>query len=210
VRVLDVVQGSDEWHAARLGVVTASAISRIVTPKALKPSAQAEKYMHELLAEWALREQVGGVEPTGYMTRGVEQEDLAARHYAWTHDVEVEVAGFFLRDDGLVGCSPDRLVGSDGLLEIKVPSATGHVANMLGGADAVAADYRIQLQSQLWVCERDWVDIFSFNTELPSAEQRVARDEAAIEAISNAVDSFVSKMLAARARMVALGVAPDR
>ena len=30
---INVIQGSREWHQARLGLVTASEVSRIITPK---------------------------------------------------------------------------------------------------------------------------------------------------------------------------------
>ena len=51
---LDVEQGYAEWVAARLGIPTASCFDKIITPKTMKPSASADKYAWELIAERVL------------------------------------------------------------------------------------------------------------------------------------------------------------
>ena len=35
----DLIQGTDEWFAARRGIVTASVVGQLITPKTVKPAA---------------------------------------------------------------------------------------------------------------------------------------------------------------------------
>lgn len=209
MRILDVAQGSPEWHRARLGIPTASCFDKILTPKTLKPSASAETYMRTLLAEHFIGIPPG-MEPTGFMTRGVELEEYAARYYAFTNDADVRTVGFVTRDDGMVGCSPDRLVGVDGGLEIKCPSAAVHIGNLLAKDGGVQIDYRLQIQGCLWLCQREWWDALSYHPDLPDATHRVNRDEDVINALRVAIDAFVDEMLARRDTLMRLGCTPAR
>lgn len=208
-RVIDCEQGSPEWFAARRAIPTASGFHKLITAKTLKPSAQADGYLHALLAEWALGETCT-MEPSGWMSRGTELEDLAARWYAYDREVDVRKVGFVVRDDGMVGCSPDRVVGSDlrRLLEIKCPSAANHVAHMLDGGRGIADEYRLQLQGELLVCEAESVDIISYNPALPQVVLTVPRDEAVLGPLRIALDAFVARLLAGREAMQRLGCSP--
>ena len=110
-------QGSAQWIAARLGLPTASQFSRILTPRTLKPSASAERYLWELLAERIIGQPANDAS-TKFMERGKAMEAQAVAFYELQRGVDTRRVGFVTRDDGLVGCSPDRFVGDDGLLEI--------------------------------------------------------------------------------------------
>jgi hypothetical protein len=203
----DMEQGSPEWFAARRGVPTASQFHRILTPKTLKMSSQADGYMNELLAEWLIGETCDGSASSGWMERGNDLEPLAARWYAFEHDVDVQTVGFATTDDGLIGGSPDRLVGEDGGLEIKCPAAKVHVAH-LRGLDAFAKAHWLQIQGGMWVCERAWWDILSYNPVLPSAELRVPADPKTIDALRESVTRFVQNMLEARDKLIKSGCEP--
>ena len=141
----DVKQNSDRWHNLRLGIPTASEFHRIITPKTMKLSSQAEDYRDWLLAEWIYGAPLESPE-TSFMQRGSELEPEAVRSYEFERDCEVSEAGFFTTDDGMVGASPDRLVGSCGLLEIKCPAPQTHVGYMM--SRAVDEKYMTQLQGQ--------------------------------------------------------------
>lgn len=199
--VLDLAQGSDEWRKVRLGIPTASQFGKLITAKTTKPSSQADAYMDELLAEWALGAPLEDGDSL-WMERGKEMEAEAALYYEMVRDIDTIPVGFVLRDDGLVGCSPDRLVGDDGLLEIKVPSAKIHMRYLR--TQAVEDDYRPQVQGQLWICGRQWLDLLSFNPELPSVIIRCERDEAFIAALTGIVEAFVVRLEAAKVRLAAL------
>ena len=184
---LDVEQGSDEWIQARLGIPTASQFHRIITPKTLKLSQSADGYAYELLAEEILGHPIDEAESM-FMSRGSQMERDAVKFYEFTQGVQTERAGFILRDDRLVGCSPDRLVGADGGLEIKCYSAANHVAAML---NAEAEKAKCQIQGGLWITGREWWDRLSYNPEMQSVITRSYRDEKFITVLADAVNQFV-------------------
>src|SRR5690606_41887739 len=102
----------------------------------------------------------------------------------------VEEAGFVPCDSlPNTGCSPDGLIGDDGLVEIKcAASMQKHLEALRSGAHAV--EYRWQLQHQLMVTGRQWVDAVSYDPRFPEhlqlAVTRVERDEAAIAELREA------------------------
>lgn len=203
--LLDVKQGSPEWIAARIGIPTASHFGRILTPATRKVSAQAKEYMMSLLAEWLIGEPAD-VAVTGFMDRGTELEPLARAWYANERDVEVKPVGCVLRDDRLVGASPDGLVGEDGSLEIKCPSAKVHVSYLLEG---LPTTYFAQIQGALWLTGRQWTDLLAYHPELPPVVARILRDEDYIAALDAAVSAFVETMLRTRDALLALGCQPS-
>ena len=184
--VLNCQQGTTEWATARLGIPTASCFDRIITPKTLKLSGQVDGYAHQLIAEQLLGVPLDNA-TSGFMTRGTLLEERAVSYYELQKETDTEAVGFVLRDDKRAGCSPDRFVGANGLLEIKVPAANTHVGYLL---DAAGIGYKAQVQGQLWICEREWIDTLSWNPELPPALVRQPRDEEFIKALSAAVVQF--------------------
>lgn len=204
---LDVVQGTSEWAAARLGIPTASAFSKIITPKTGKLSDQSEGYMWRLLAEQLLGVPMDDA-TSGFMERGTILEKKAVSFYELQRDCTIDRVGFVLRDDRRVGCSPDGLVGDKGLIEIKVPSAPVHVGYMLG--EAVAEKYRCQVQGQLWLCERDWIDTESYSPDLPTVIVRQHRDDAFIAKLANGVNQFLDYLDESKLKLQKeLGLFPD-
>jgi hypothetical protein len=200
VIVLDVAQGSPEWHRCRLGRPTASNFHKILTPKTLKIAAGRFDYMHELLAEWMLGAPLEEF-TTAAMEYGKFMEPVAVAWYEFQHDVKADAVGFVLRDDERVGCSPDRFIGSDGILEVKCRQAKAHVACLLG--DEIASP--TQVQGNLWVTEREWADVLGYHERMPAALCRVGRDEKFIKALSDAVEQFCDELAEARLKITALG-----
>jgi hypothetical protein len=195
VNIHDVEQNSPEWLALRAGIPTSSEFSKILTAGG-KASEQAEAYMHTLLAEWMLGKPLEDGYTNKWIEAGKEREDEAAVVYELQYDVETAKVGFVTTDDGFIGSSPDRLVGERGLLETKDPKHNTHIAYLLGkGLDD---KYRCQLQGQLFVCERDWVDIQSYYPGLPTHVIRVGRDEKYIALQRAALYTFVDRMREAR------------
>lgn len=201
MKILTMDQGTPEWLAARLGIATASRFKDILTEKTRKYSKASVGYRNELLAEWI----------TGYPTdwgstdfaeRGKELEPEARSFYELQTDAEVRTVGFVIRDDGMVGGSPDGLIGTDGGLEIKCYGAKHHVGVMLGDDIATIG----QVQGNLWICEREWWDVLAYNPAMPHRLERVYRDEAYIRDLAAAVDVFITDMLEAREKILAMGV----
>lgn len=196
----DVEQGSREWLNLRLGIPTASAFDKLVTPKTLKPSASSVGYMHQLLAEHFIGESVSEVD-NKWMERGREMEPEARAWYEFDHDCSVRQVGFVTLDDGSAGGSPDGLPCDDGGVEIKCPSAGVHVGYMLGGSHK----YAMQIQGCMWICEREWWDFVSYCPSLPTVCIRYYRDEKIIAALKTAVEFLTVVMATERERMEAMG-----
>src|ERR1700734_694466 len=167
--VHNCTQGSEQWLALRLGVVTASEFDKIITPKELQLSKASKKYMVVKLAEWILGAPLEAydVGAHGWGKRGKDLELEAVRYYEMERDVEISAVGFITTDDGMIGCSPDRLIGDDGLLELKCPSLEVHVSYMLDPG-SLAAEYRLQTQGQMWVSGRHCGDIMSYYPGFPA------------------------------------------
>lgn len=173
--VHDVVQGSADWFALRIGKPTASRFDRIVTPKRLGYSSSAPKLIAELVAERILDRPVdwGVDEDTMWTERGAEMEAEARAWYEFERDVEVRTVGFVTNDAGTIGGSPDGLVGDDGGVEIKCRSAKHHMAGVLD-FEPIAAP--TQVQGYLWLTGRKWWDVVAYNPDLPKRIDRVVPD----------------------------------
>lgn len=195
---LDVEQGSQEWLDAHLGIPSASQFDRILTPKKLAPSAAQRKYLCELIAERILSREVVGAASSIWMERGTTLEAEAAAYYELTTDRETRRCGFALTDDGQIGASPDRLVGDDGLLEIKCPMADTHIGYLLFGP---GDEYRLQMQGQLWVTGRRWVDFLSHCPGLPPVLVRIERDPAVLDALTESLPAFCKFINEAQERL---------
>lgn len=198
------------WMAARAGKFTASRASDLMAKTRSGPSASRAN----LLALLAVERLTGECVPTytnGAMQRGIELEAEARDAYAFTRLATVEEAGFvpcdFLPN---TGCSPDGLVGDEGLIEIKCPaSMQKHLEALRSGAHAV--EYRWQLQHQLMVTGRQWVDAVSYDPRFPEhlqlAVTRVDRDEAAIAELREAIRVADAEVEATVAELASMEVA---
>lgn len=201
----DMQQGSAEWRKARMGVPTASSFHRIITPKTGKPSQQADAYLHELLAELMLGRPLDS--PTyPWMARGTEMEEEAANWYEFERDVLAERVGFCTTDDGRFGASPDRLVETDGLVELKCPSPAVHVGYLLYPKRGVDAEYRCQVMGQFLVTKREWCDVVSYHPELPKVIVRVERDEPYIALMQEALGEFCARLAEGKAELERRGL----
>lgn len=183
-------QRSEEWLAARRGMVTASVVQQLVTP-ANRQTANND-YSRALTAE-LVAERITGYSELNYVTadmwRGIESEPLAVACYS-EHYAPVTTCGFMVRNDWgfSIGYSPDGLVGNDGLIEVKAPRAKYHVQTIL--ADEVPAQHIAQIQCGLLVSGRDWCDFISYSAGLPMWHKRVLPDPAWHKAIVTAVNAF--------------------
>lgn len=204
MKILTCEQGSPEWLAARLGIPTASRFEAILTPGGKKSGGKgARTYRNELLAEWLLGQPLDWG-TTEWTHRGTEMEAEARDFYALLMDAEVRQVGFMLRDDGMVGGSPDGLIGEDGGIEIKCYGAKHHVAVLMGEDIATTT----QVQGNLWISEREWWDVLAYNPAMPHVRTRIYRNDLFIRDLAAAVDEFVGELLEARKHLVALGAEP--
>ncbi len=202
----DLIQDSPEWLAARLGIPTASEFDRILTPAKLQLASASKGYMAEKLAEWMAGEPLADFEDQppirGWRERGKLLEAEAVRYYEMESDCECTAVGFVTIDDGNAGASPDRLVGELGLLEQKCPALTTHVGYMLDPG-SLLADYRMQVQGELWVCrDRSWCDVQSYYPGFPSVIHRATRDEAVSAALDAHIPAFCETLARSKALLI--------
>lgn len=205
----DLMQGSEEWLAARRGILTASEMKLILTPT-LKTADndKTRTHLYELLAQRIS----GFVEPTYVgddMLRGMDDEIYARMAYV-EHIAPVEEAGFITNDRWgfKLGYSPDGLVGDDGLIEIKsrrqkfqVQTIIDHVQVAQG--QTIPADYVLQVQTGLMVSERHWLDFISYCGGLPMVVLRVYPDDKLQAAIESAAAEFEARLSAKQAEYTA-------
>jgi YqaJ-like viral recombinase domain len=200
----DLAQGSAEWFALRKGIPTASCFDQIITPSTEKFSKQSAKYAYRLLAERLLGEPMESVSDVEWMERGRDMEPLAVKHYEWMTDLATEPVGFITDDDGLLGCSPDRLVKGRAIaVEIKCPAPWNHLRYMLEGP---GPDYRPQVQGQLYVAELEQVHLFSYHPRMPATSATTVRDEPYIVKLRDALDQFLTMLARMEERAKAVGV----
>lgn len=186
----DIEQGTDDWHALRRGIVTASTIGQLITPKTVKVAANdtARSLTMHLTAERI----TGYTEPTyasADMERGKIDEPYARDVYSEHYAPAVEV-GFMTNtfNGHTLGYSPDGVVGDDGLIEIKSRRQKQQLATVL--ADAVPLENMAQCQTGLLVTGRDWLDYVSFCGGMPLYVKRVYPDRRWFDAITGALELF--------------------
>jgi hypothetical protein len=182
----DVAQYSEEHDRLRLGIPTSSNFHKIITPQG-KPSKQWWEYACVLIAERLLHQKLEFYNSPA-MERGLIVEAEAADWYEFDQDVSVRRVGFITDDRHGMGCSPDRLVGDEGLLEIKAPLPHTQVEYWLSGE--VNERFRPQLQGQLYISQRCWVDILCWHDVLPKLVVRVEPDEKFIAALDRELQIF--------------------
>ena len=194
----DLIQGTEEWHKARLGVLTASTMGSLFT-KALKPSkgATPETLMYRLMAE-----RLNGWAPDSFsgwdMERGHYEEELALGVYCTEREV-VKLCGF-VENDSLgftLGFSPDGLVGDDGFVEVK---STKHefqlrmIFNCMIDGNDMPDEHKIQVQTGLLVTGRKWCDFISYSNGMPMAIVRVLPDPEIQSLIIVAATNFEAEL----------------
>lgn len=193
VRLHDAEQGSDEWHALRCGVLTASQVKDIVTP-ALKLSANDKT--RALANKVAIQRISGEPEEFGFtgdkMLRGHIDEEVARGIYSKKYAPVSEVG--FITNDRFphFGYSPDGLVGADGLIEVKSRDPHLHLASIIAAeaGQGIPKEYTAQVQSGLLLSGRDWCDFLSFSHGLPMMRVRVFPDPEYQAAIAEAAKQF--------------------
>lgn len=193
MNLIQCEQGSPEWFAARLGVITAS---EFVTARDVLKSGDMSQKAKDYGFKKAFERISGEVQEDTYQTfamkRGKEQEVFARDIYAERHDVEVIESGIAISDCGYFGYSTDGFVGTDGAIEVKSPISPKSILPVLSG-DLSA--YMDQCQGGLWITEREWIDFITYLPQLKSIKKdmnvtRVYRDEAYISTLKSDLDQF--------------------
>lgn len=162
------LQHTAEWHAERLGKITASRIDDVLAKprKGGETSRTRENYKAHLMLERLTgkpREEFNSWD----MQRGVEMEPLARAAYEDALGVMVEAVGFVEHPKiPMAGCSPDGFVGEEGMVQFKAPKAATHFEWLSKGG--VPMEHRKQMAFELACCpDRKWNDFVSYHPDMP-------------------------------------------
>jgi len=193
----NLIQGSEEWHQARCGLITASEVKLLLTPT-LKRADNDKSRAH--LWELAAQRISNYVEPSYVgddMLRGHEEEFYARQLYG-EKIAPVREVGFVTNSSFgfTIGCSPDGLVGDDGMIECKSRRQKYQIQTIVEHwRDGTApADYLLQVQTAMLVTDRAWCDLISYSGGLPMIPMRIERDVKVCEAILEACAAAETKI----------------
>lgn len=207
-------QRSIEWFEARRGRITASPVYKILTD-GTRPMTKAELVRHkeenpksrkktttcigDMLYTYAFEkaiELVYGVEEEEInspdITRGVNLEPPAFEIFKEIKDkefIEVQEASFFPYGKD-AGASPDGLVGSDAVLEIKCPRSTKFFNLVMHGEKMIDPKYYDQMQMQMLCTKSKQAHFFNYieyNGQPMWHEIIVGRDEQRIALIKERI-----------------------
>lgn len=204
MKTLNCKQGSTEWHLARAGVVTASEVDSLVTPKFEPRTGEGVKtYLYRKACERIMGPPVEG--PGGgtfAMDQGNVLEKIAIPWYEFRYNVAVDRVGLCLSDDGKVGCSPDGLIGDLQGLEIKCPTPPTHCQYLL--EQRVPPDYLPQVHMCMFVTGRTEWTFVSYSPYLPPLVVTVLRDEAIQTVLRDTLAKFTAQVDASEKQIRAM------
>jgi putative phage-type endonuclease len=204
--VIELLQGSDEWRAARAGKVTASRFCDVMARIRTGEAASRRDYRWELLTE-----RLTGLPCEGYTNRAMEwgtshEAEAREAYEAETGELVHRVGLIVHPEHPMVACSPDGLINKDGGQEIKCPfSSVVHVQTLKGG---MPPEHRPQVQGSMWIAGRAYWDFVSYDPRMPEHlrlyVERIPRDDAYIEQLAAEVVKFEAEVTREHASLLTL------
>lgn len=204
MKIINVEQGSPDWHAYRCGRVTASRVADVIAKTKTGWGESRSNYAAQLVCE-RLTGTVADSYSNAAMQHGTATEPEARSVYEMMRDVEVQQVGIVQHPTIDLSCaSPDGLVG-DGLIEVKCPQSNTHIKTLL--AETVPAKYVTQMQWQMACTGRAWCDFVSYDPRLPGEMQlfikRVHRDDKLISELTGQIETFLDEVAETVAKLQA-------
>lgn len=202
---LDLIQGSDEWKAARVGSLGASRISDMLAKTKTGWAASRGNLMADLVAE-----RLTGVPAASFtssaMQWGIDTEPEACAAYSFRTDADVVEVGLIKHPTiAFAHASPDGLVSDDGLVEIKCPGTKQHIETLLG--EPVSSAYVAQMNWQMACTGRRYCDFVSYDPRLPEEMRlfvwRLNRDDTVIAKLEADAAEFLAEVEAKVAALTA-------
>lgn len=193
---LELTQNTDEWRKYKCGRLGGSSIADMLTRTKSGWGAGRKNLAARLIAE-----RLTGCPQESYKSRameyGNETEAEAANMYGWEKDVDPVAVGYVDHPTiAWAGCSPDRLIGTDGLIQIKCPNTAQHLESLLGGS--IDGAYVKQMQWELACTGRKWNDFVTFDKRLPPEMQlhvtRVYRCDETISELEREAKVFLNEI----------------
>ena len=160
------------WHSLRTGRVTSSNFGGAISlaTRNVEPSMSFLNYLLKT-------KDISNIPAIKY---GIDNESVAIREYEQEFGCKVEKCGIFMDTCGYLGGSPDGLVGSDGIVEIKCPFRMKASSNMadfhrLGFLKKNSKDqfevvtshkYYHQIQGNLYLTKRKFCDFVVWTPQI--------------------------------------------
>ena len=197
-------QGSQEWHDLRCGILTASAVKNLITPKKKEI---ADNFTKTVFFRKKILERLTGItndctddtEPyqNQAMLDGHIEEDWAIKAFSENFEPLEKIGFMHLQDENYqIGFSPDGM-GKDFFIECKSRAPHLHIQTMLDLT--VPDEFMAQIQAGLFVTGFDYAkfiswprinETFAERLNLPAVVITVQRDDDYIEKIKLAAIAF--------------------
>ena len=190
----ELIQGSEEWFASRVGKITASRLGDIMRKTKWGESTYKAKVRLELAIERITGKSASSVVMNQAMRDGVEREPDARKLFEAVTGKEVAEVGSFDHPTIVnTSASPDGLIrGENACLEIKCPLATTHAKNLM--SDTMPKNYIYQVQHQIQCTESDFAYFASYHPDFPKDLRlkivKVERDDETINSLNTAIRQF--------------------
>ena len=190
----ELIQGSEEWHAVRLGKITASRLGDLMKKTKYGESTYKTRLRMELAIERITNTSASSVVMNKAMHDGIEREPDARTLFEAVTGKEVALSGSHDHPDIVnTSASPDGLLrGENAILEIKCPTHTTHAKNLM--ADGMDKRYLYQVQWQIACTESTHGYFVSYHPDFPPELRlkwvKVERDDEVIAQITDEVRKF--------------------
>ena len=191
MEIINIDQRSDEWFKLRLGSIGGSSIAEVTAGGTGKTR---KTLLYRMAGEILSGQKYNGYQNAD-MLRGVEQEAEARSLYELVTGATVQQVGL-CREAEHTHCSPDGLVGDDGMIEIKCTIPSVHVETIV--ENVVPAAYRKQIAWSLGITGRAWCDFVSYSPTVVDKQILIIRsgsDEKLIKELRASAEKFISEML---------------
>lgn len=183
----NIEQKSDEWFKKRLGVLTASRLSRVIN---VKGEITNTKQIAEELANEIITGNINKI-TTNAMERGSNLESEARNEFEKATNMKVVETGIFIANDNSCGGSPDGLINDDGIIEIKCCLEKKHLENIKDIKNNKCPDsYKAQIQGNLYFTNREYCYFIAYNPDIKEnqfAYCKIYKDNNYITKIKNAI-----------------------
>ena len=190
----ELIQGSEEWHAVRLGKITASRLGDLMKKTKYGESTYKTRLRMELAIERITNTSASSTVMNKAMHDGIEREPDARTLFEAVTGKEVALSGSHDHPDIVnTSASPDGLLrGENAILEIKCPTHTTHAKNLM--ADGMDKRYLFQVQWQIACTESTHGYFVSYHPDFPPDLRlkwvKVERDDEVIAEITEEVRKF--------------------
>jgi hypothetical protein len=187
----DIVQGSDEWFALKVGKISATYGNDLLMDKKNKG------YIN--LVDRLVEERMTGKRTESkifvgneYTKRGIELEPLAVESYELDTFEDTKVIGVVQLDDWCL-CSPDRLIGDNALLQVKCPIFKTQRDYLR--KKKVPTNYFNQMQFEMFVSKRELNVFYSWHPNLSPLMIEVKKSNETHEKIHQRLDELKCEVL---------------